>query len=75
VNYFLTALSLISEAEEELKRLEAMEKEIAKIKRDKPIKWSEIYDVEKRYSPIPRKSVINDNIKIARRLLLRAYVK
>lgn len=75
MGYLKTALSLINEAVQEKERLEAMEKEIEKLKRLKPIPWSEIYEIQARYSPIPRKSVINDNLKIARRYLLRAYLK
>ena len=67
MDYLKTAIVLIREADEEKKRLNAMEIEKARCN-----DWRERYDVEARYTPIPRKSVINDNIKTARRLLLRA---
>ena len=69
-------IELVQEAKEERKRLEAMEKEIQKLAM--PITsdyWSRRAEIENRYKPTPRKSVINDNLKTARRLLLREYVK
>ena len=72
------ALALIQEAKEERKRLEAMEKEIARIPRgsDWTVRYeSEArYEIEARYKPTPHKSVVNDNLKTARRLLARAYL-
>ena len=67
------ALALIQEAKEERKRLEAMEKEIAKIPSGSNY-WAIRREVESRYSPTPHKSVVNDNLKTARRLLARAYM-
>ena len=67
------ALALIREAKEEKKRLEAMEKEIDKL----PLTagyWNRRYEIEARYKPTPHKSVINDNIKTARRLLALEYM-
>lgn len=67
------ALALIQEAKEERKRLEAMEKEIDKIPSG-PNYWAIWCEIERRYTPTPRKSVVNDNLKIARRLLAREYM-
>ena len=67
------AVALIQEAKEERKRLEAMEKEIAKIPRG-PDYWRNRCEIENRYSPTPHKSVVNDNLKTARRLLAREYM-
>lgn len=72
MDYLKTAIALIQEADEEKKRLEAMEKEIAKIPRGSD--WTVRYEIEARYKPTPHKSVINDNLKTARRLLARAYM-
>lgn len=74
MDYLKTAIALIQEADEEKKRLEDMEKAISKIKPDTPERWRKIYEIQTRYSPTPRKSVINDNLKTARRLLARAYM-
>lgn len=73
MDYLKTAIALIQEADEEKKRLEAMEKEIAKIK-PSPLYWEDRAEIENRYYPTPHKSVVNDNIKTARRLLARAYL-
>lgn len=68
-----TAIALIQEAETEKKRLEAMEKEIDKIPRGNDY-WKNRFEIERRYSPLPRKSVVNDDLKIARRLLALEYM-
>lgn len=67
------AIALIQEAKEEKKRLEAMEKEVDKIPLDSSY-WSRVYEIREKYNPVPCKAVINDNLKIARRLLARAYM-
>lgn len=68
------AIALIQEAKEERKRLEAMEKEIAKIPGSGRDYWSMRMEIESRYNPTPHKSVVNDNLKTARRLLVREYM-
>lgn len=73
MDYFKTAIALIQEADEEKKRLEAMEKEIDKIPREGNY-WAKRCEIEDRYKPTPHKSVVNDNLKTARRLLARAYM-
>lgn len=67
------ALALIQEAKEERKRLEAMEREIDNIPVGSDY-WSIRAKVEARYKPTPHKSVVNDDLKTARRLLARAYL-
>ncbi len=64
------ALGLIKRAQHERKRLEAYEKEIDMAK----YSWEERMRVDLRYSPLPRKSVINDSLKMARRILIEEYV-
>ena len=66
------AIALIQEAKSERKRLEAMDTEIARNPRGSDCRVR--YEIEARYKPTPRKSVINDNLKTARRLLAREYV-
>ena len=63
------ALELIREAQEEKKRLEAFNKEYSKASG-----WDEISKIYNKYSPTPKKSVINDNLKMARRILKGEYV-
>lgn len=67
------AIALIQEAYEEKKRLDAMEKEIDEIPLGSDY-WTKRMEIENRYKPTPHKSVINDNLKTARRLLARAYM-
>ena len=70
------AIALLEEAKEEKKRLEAMQKEIARIPKnlDVGVYWRLRREIDERYNPTPHKSVINDNIKTARRLLAREYI-
>ena len=67
------ALALIQEAKEERKRLEAMKKEIDKIGLGVGY-WDKRMEIENRYRPTPHKSVVNDNLKTARRLLALEYI-
>ena len=67
------AIALIQEAKEERKRLEAMNKEIDKIGLGVDY-WDKRMEIENRYSPTPHKSVINDNLKMARRILIGEYM-
>ena len=64
---------MIQQALEERRRLTTFEAEIKKI-HGGPNYWEERYKVEKKYKPIPHKSVVNDSIKMARRYLLEAYM-
>ena len=70
------AIELIREAIEEKKRLEIYRKERSKIPNHTDPKFREAMDkfYEKYPSP-PKKSIVNDNIKMARRLLLGEYEK
>lgn len=67
------ALALIQEAKEERKRLEALKKEIDKLPYVDGY-WTRRAEIEARYKPTPHKSVINDNLKTARRLLALEYM-
>lgn len=68
------ALALIQEAKQEKKRLNVMAADIAKIPVDDPDYWKKRYAIESRYSPTPHKSVVNDNLKMARRILAGEYM-
>lgn len=63
------AMELIRRAHDDQKRMEAMNKELEKVGWD----WPKRFEIEKKYYPIPRKAVINDSLKMARRLLVEAY--
>ena len=70
------AIELIREAIDEKKRLEAYDKDYSKLPDYRDPNYREalrkFYD---KYPSSPKKSIINDNIKMARRLLLGEYVK
>lgn len=68
------ALALIQEAKQEKKRLNVMAADIAKIPDDDPDYWKKRYAIESRYSSTPHKSVVNDNLKMARRILAGEYM-
>lgn len=70
------AIELIREAIDEKKRLEIYEKEFSKLpKFGDPNRGRAIDEFFAKYPSSPKKSIINDNIKMARRLLLGEYVK
>lgn len=73
------ALSLIQEAKEEKARLEAFTAEYdraSKIDLRDPenYSWAERQKVYNKFTPTPHKSVVNDNLKMARRILVGEYV-
>lgn len=70
------AIELIREAIDEKKRLEAYDKDRLKLPdyRD-PNCREALRKFHDKYPSSPKKSIINDNIKMARRLLLGEYVK
>lgn len=73
------AIELIKEAQRERDRLEefnreyekALEKDVAGDSPSCRHRWA----VEDKFSPIPKKSVINSYIKMARRILAGEYMK
>lgn len=72
-------IALVEEAKEEKNRLEAFERDYDDARKKDEADtdhWSfaNRYMVEKAYSPIPHKSVVNDNLKMARRLLVAEYL-
>ena len=70
------AIELIREAIDEKKRLEAYDKEHSKLPKYGDPNFREAIDkFYDKYPSPPKKSIINDNIKMARRLLLGEYVK
>ena len=68
------AIELIREAIDEKKRLEAYDKDRSKLPdyKDPREALGKFYD---KYPSAPKKSIVNDNIKMARRLLLGEYKK
>lgn len=73
------AIALIQEAKEEKERLVNYEKEYAEAwKLDREItdgdRWKNRNKVFNKYPRTPKKSVVNDNLKMARRLLVDEYM-
>ena len=64
------ALALIRRAQHERKRLDSLNKELERV----GFNLAARYEIEGRYTPLPRKSVINDSLKMARRILKEEYV-
>lgn len=73
------AIALIQEAKEEKVKLEAFTAEYnlaAEIDLGDPEKYSyaERQKVYNKFTPTPHKSIVNDNLKMARRLLAGEYM-
>ena len=71
------ALELIQEAKTEKKRLKDYEKEYKKaLENDRAFNlgYRTRMEVDEKYYPLPKKSVVNDNLKMARRILLGEYM-
>lgn len=70
------ALMLIQDAKDEKKRLAEFEEQKKHIPPFSDSNyWDAVVDLYKRFKPTPKKSIINDNLKMARRLLLAEYTK
>lgn len=70
------AIALIQEAQEEKERLAEYNAALEEVPPyGRPDHWESLNEVYKKFSPTPKKSVINDNLKMARRLLIAEYVK
>ena len=73
------AIALIKEAQEEKSRLIGFERDYEKaLAKDEEVlgySWKNRDEVYKAYGRTPHKSVINDNIKMARRILAGEYMK
>lgn len=70
---FDMAMALIKEAQEEKRKYEAHHKEyMAVLNSPVPRDWETFYH---EHPETPHKSIVNDNIKLARRLLLKEYMR
>ena len=72
------AIALLEEARDERERLEKLNGELDKL-RSQGIRGTDYlnrrYLIEAGFQPVPHKAHINDNIKVARRILLGEYMK
>ena len=72
MNKIEMAIELLQMAREEQKNMDRMNKELLEAKQKWD--WEKESEIRRRYSPIPKRSVINDCLKMARRLIHDAYV-
>ena len=63
------ALHLITEAKAEMERYNAYQHDLSVAKN-----WDDKMKVYNRFTPAPTKALVNDNLKMARRLLKKAYM-
>lgn len=69
------AISLIREAQGEAARIRELNKRIEKLRGlDGSAYWDKRYEIEKEFSPLPHKATVNDNLKVARRILKDEYL-
>ena len=69
------AIALLFDARDEKKRLESYNADRKKLPRvGEPGYYEALDKLDTKYKRIPTKAVVNDNIKMARRLLLEARV-
>lgn len=69
------ALELIREAQVEKENLKQYTEELDKLPGyGEPDHWEKWQELDRKFKRIPKKSVVNDNLKLARRLLLNEYI-
>lgn len=72
------AIALIEEAQEERNRLIAYKREYEKVRvkdnEDPNSFYKHRGEVDKAFTPTPHKSKVNDNLKMARRIILGEYM-
>ena len=71
---FEMAIELIRRAQNESIRLMAFNRALDKARSTPGYTWEHRYKIEQQFSPIPHKSVVNDSLKMARRLLKEEYI-
>lgn len=75
------ALELIKEAVDEKQKLDKVSKDMEKLNKERvkanyamPDYWTRRWQIEGQFGAVPKKAHINDNIKLARRLLMEGRV-
>lgn len=64
------AIELIKEAQNERDCIKLFNMEMNRVNT-----WEEKMEIHNRFGHIPKKSIVNDNLKMARRLLVDEYIK
>lgn len=75
------ALELIKEAVDEKRKLDKVSEDMKKLDKERakanyvmPEYWTRRWQIEGQFGAVPKKAHINDNIKLARRLLMEGRV-
>lgn len=71
---FEMAIALIERARDESIRLMTFDRALDEARATPGYTWKDRCEIEKQFSPIPRKSVVNDSLKMARQFLKEEYV-
>jgi hypothetical protein len=71
---FEMAIALIERARDESIRLMTFDRALDEARATPGYTWKDRCKIEEQFSPLPHKSVVNDCLKMARRLLKEAYI-
>lgn len=71
---FEMAIALIEQARDESIRLVTFNRALNEARATPGYTWEHRCKIEQQFTPIPRKSIINDSLKMARRFLKEEYV-
>ena len=69
------AIALVTKAKEENDRLKNMERRLSKLSTSDPDYWKKFESIRYSYNPVPKKTSVNDYIKLARRILSNCYLE
>lgn len=64
------AIELIQEAQREKRYIQAMKNDIDKLSIYDPNYWQKHYEISQKYTRVPDRSIIDHNLRLARRILL-----
>lgn len=68
------ALELIQRAQKERNRLNALDKMLDAARQKPDFNWRVQVEIESKFGAMPHKSVVNDSLKMARRILKEEYI-
>ena len=71
---FEMAIALIEQARDESIRLMTYNSVLKEAFATPGYTWERQVEIDRQFEPIPRKSIVNDSLKMARRLLKEEYV-
>ena len=68
------ALELIRRAQQERNRINALNKMLDDARKKPGYNWQVRLEIESKFGALPHKSVVNDSLKMARRILKEEYI-